>query len=142
MDFASMLAGIPYLATQNVRVEEPVGDEVVVHMPFAKPVTNYIGTVHAGALFSLAETAAGIAAFKVGSGRAIVLLRGANIRYAKIAKQDVVAKATVNAEVASKAVEDFGADGRADAAVQVKVEGADGTPLFAGTFDYALRPAR
>ncbi len=137
-----MLAGIPYLTPHNVRVEEPVGDEVVVHMPFGKDVTNYIGTVHAGALFSLAETAAGIAAFKVGGGKAIVLLRGANIRYAKIAKQDVVAKATVAPEVASKAAEDFEADRRGDATVQVKLEGVDGTPLFAGTFDYALRPAR
>lgn len=142
MDFASMLTGIPYLKPHHVRVEEPVGDEVIVHMPFGKEVTNYIGTVHAGALFSLAETAAGIAAFKVGGGKAIVLLRGATIRYEKIAKEDVVARATIAPETASKAAEEFLADGRAEADVQVKVEGADGTPLFAATFDYALRPSR
>ena len=142
MDFASMLAGIPYLTPHHVSVEEPVGNEVIVHMPFTKGVTNYIGTVHAGALFSLAETATGIAAFKLGGGKAIVLLRGAKIRYAKVAKQDVIAKATIAPEVASKATKDFENAGRADAIVQVDVEGADSTPLFAGTFEYALRPAR
>jgi uncharacterized protein (TIGR00369 family) len=112
-------------------------------MPFRREITNYVGTVHAGALFTLAETAAGVAATAVvPDGRAFVLLRSVTVRYTRRAESDLVAMARVPGEGAAKSRVDFDAGGRADALVPVTITDADGAPVFEVSFDYALRQVK
>ncbi len=137
-----VLARIPYLRPHGLAVDGS-GDDVGVRMPLAPALTNHVGILHAGALFTAAETAAGVAAWGVvGGDRAYVLLRSATVRYRRRAETDVAATASIDPEAARAAVAAFEASGRADVEVEVTVADAAGEPVLHGTFDYALRPRR
>ena len=143
MSIEAMLEKIPFLAPHGMKLEDLNGGEVSVRMPFRREVTNHVGTMHAAALFAVAETAAGVGAWGVvAGGAAIPLLRGASIRYARRVDGDVVARARVTDQACDAARSAFEQSARADIDVNVTVAGADGEPVFQGTFDYALRPAR
>lgn len=143
MDLAGLLDGIPYLAPHCVSAAVADDGAVVVRMPFRPAVTNYVGIVHAGALFTLAETAAGVAANRlVEDLGGFVLLRGAEIRFTRRADSETTATARIAADAAESSRADFSRAGRADARVTAIVTAADGAPVFEGTFDYALRPRK
>ncbi len=141
MPVAAMLARIPYLNVHQLRVDTDADGTVRGAMPLRAELTNHVGIVHAGALFTAAETAAGVAAWQViPANAAYVLLRSATIQYTRRAEGDVTASARVdptNADVARIAFEE---GGRADVAVDLTVTDGDGEIVFKGTFDYALRP--
>lgn len=142
MDLASVLGRIPYLRQHHLEARAD-GDAVAVRMPLSDGVTNHVGIVHAGALFTAAETAAGVAAWRVVPGdRAFVLLRGATVRYTRRAEGDVFARATVDNAAAEAARIAFDETGRADATARVTVVDTRGDTVFDGAFDYALRPRR
>jgi uncharacterized protein (TIGR00369 family) len=142
MNVADVLAPIPYLRVHQLAVE-PCEGAIKLRMPVHKEVTNHVGIVHAGALFTVAETAAGVAALDViPGGQAIVLLRGATIRYTRRAEGDVSAVARITTDQASAARAAFDATSRADARVEVTATDPEGQTVFEGTFDYALRPRK
>ncbi len=135
-----MLESIPYLRVHDLAVDT-TDDAVQVRMPLREAITNYVGIAHAGALFTAAETAAGVAAWRIVSGdRAYVLLRGATVKYTRRAEGEVVAVARVEADDVSTARQAFDASARADAAVEVSMTDVEGETVFEGRFDYALRP--
>lgn len=141
MNLADVLGRIPYLRVHRLEVGEGGDREVTVRMPGAEAISNHVGIVHAGALFTAAETAAGVAAWRVVPGdRAFVLLRHAEIRYTRRAEGDVVATARVATSEVTRARALFDASGRGDVATEVTVTGPDGQTVFEGVFDYALRP--
>lgn len=143
MTLQAKLASIPYLPPHRIVVAEEDGGTIIARMPFRREITNYVGSVHAGALFTLAETAAGVAATAVvPDGRAFVLLRSVTVRYTRRAQSDLMATARVAAEGAAKSRVDFDAEGRADSLVPVTITDADGAPVFEASFDYALRQVK
>ncbi len=140
MNISKVLDAIPYLRVHELSVDK-TEDAVHVRMPAHKVVTNHVGIVHAGALFTLAETAAGVAAWDVVPNyESYVLLRGATISYTRRAEGEVVATARVDAADAVSAREAFAGTSRADAPVVVTIADSDGQTVFEGTFTYALRP--
>ncbi|MBI5529446.1 MAG: DUF4442 domain-containing protein [Deltaproteobacteria bacterium] len=143
MDLAGILDRIPYLRVHHLEAREDPGGAVTLRMPLSETVTNHVGIVHAGALFTAAETAAGVAAWRVIAGdRAFVLLRGATVRYTRRAEGDVVARASVDSAIAGVARGAFDEAGRADVTVEVNATDPAGETVFEGSFDYALRPGR
>jgi len=142
MTLADIVAGIPYLRGHGLSVDQTDGG-VLVCMPMGEDITNHVGTVHAGAMYTAAETAAGVAAFSiVPDQQAYVLLRGAEVRYTRRAEGDVSAVAHVAAGEAASALAAFEDGGRADAKVEVSATDPEGETVFEGTFAYALRPRR
>jgi len=140
MDLDCVLAAIPYSAPLGLRAHVEPGRPVRVEMPFARGVANYIGTAHAGALFTLAEAAAGIAAHcLVEDLGGIVLLREATVRYTRRAESDMTAAAAIAADGEGAARAAFERDRRGEASVAVAVTDATGSSVFDGTFVYALR---
>ncbi len=139
---AGVLARIPYLQPHRLAVD--ASDEAVVVRMHPNPeLMNHVGIFHAGALYTAAETAAGVAAWQiVGGDRAFVLLRGAEVKYPRRAEGQVVASAKVDPTVAQTARADFDANARADAMVAVTATDASGQTVFSGSFDYALRPRK
>lgn len=143
VDLAALLDGIPYLAPHRVSATIADDGAVIVRMPFRPAVTNYVGIVHAGALFTLAETAAGVAANRlVEDLGGFVLLRGAYSRFTRRADSETTATARIAADRAGLARSEFSRNGQADLAVIASVTAADGFVVFEGTFDYALRPRK
>ena len=137
-----VLDRIPYLGIHELRIDGRGGGGAVnVAMPLRPELGNHVGIFHAGAIFTLAETAAGVAAWQVIPGaRSIVLLRGATIKYTRRAEGDVSARADTEPEQAEAARIAFDADGRADIDVEVTITDAGGETVFAGSFEYAIRP--
>jgi len=141
VDLDTLLAAIPYSAPLGLRARAEAGRPVQVRMAFTKAVTNYVGTGHAGALFTLAEAAAGIAAHRlVEDLGGIVLLKESTARFARRAESDLTAAASVAPNEEGPARVAFERERRAQASVEVAVTDAAGAAVFEGTFVYAFRP--
>jgi len=135
-----LLATIPYLPAHQIEVTAETEGSVSAGMPFRREVTNLVGTVHAGALYTLAETVAGVAANNlVSAGRAAPLLRQADVQYTRRAESNLMASAKIASEAAKQARSAFEKDRRADIGVDVTITDAGGEIVFVGNFDYALR---
>ena len=143
MTLEALLARIPYVMWHGIRVLGQAPGQVKLSLNGREEVANYVGTMHAGALYTLAETAAGVVANAIISDNlAYVLLREGNVRYTRPAEGEVVATAKVDALVARQAQAKFAEQARADVEVGVTIENAKGDSVFVGTFDYALRPRK
>lgn len=141
MDFNKILGAIPYLEPHGLEVTEQTDEYIAVKMPFGKQLTNHVGMLHASALFTIAETAAGIHATSVIPGnRAIPLLRSATVRYTRRAGGDLTATARVKDGESGRVLADFDANDRADVDIEVDVVDDENETVFKGTFDYAMRP--
>jgi len=137
----ALLDSIAYVAWhgQRLRVQEP--GCVVVAQPDRGDLHNYVGTTHAGAIYTLAETAAGVAADGVASPLGgFILLGAAQVRYTRRAEGALEAEARLDAAADPAALaRAFAADGRGSLVVVVTVRDAQGSAVFEGTFHYALR---
>lgn len=140
-DTHAVLASIAYVAWhgQVLRVEEP--GRVVVAQPDRPDLHNYFGTVHAGAIYTLAETAAGVAAD--GLARPLggfILLGGAEVRYTRRAEGALEAEAQLDPGIDRAALaRDFTASGRAKLSIAVTIRDPGGSAVFEGAFHYAMR---
>lgn len=133
-----MIDGIGYVARHGMIVEAvPVpgtGAEAAgqarVRLPATADNANLVGGLHAAALFCLAETAAGIAAWCIESDPAtMVWVRSVEVQYPARAAGDVVAVANVTTLVGN------------DATVAVSATDEAGRTVMTARFSYALRRA-
>lgn len=104
-------------------------DACRTRLPDAPELTNHIGSVHAGALFTLAETASGgamMASFGQAVGEGVrPLVRKSEIRYLRVARGEIIATARI-VEPAAAIADRLAADGRTDLEVAVVLTDADG----------------
>lgn len=113
---------VPHLTTDHSSIA------VRVRMPASPDNLNIAGSLHASALFCVAETAAGVAAWCIEANPAtMVYVRGVDVRYPDRATGDVTAEAAVT-----------GLTGN-DAAVDVSVTDTVGRVVVSAAFSYALR---
>ncbi len=139
-ELAALLARIPYLAPHGLQAALAADGSVSVHQPFRPALANYVGIVHAGAIYTLAETAAGIAANELVTDLGgFILLSGANVRYTRRVEGDADATARVDPAQAAAARARFETEARAEITIEAIVVTADGETAFVGSFDYALR---
>lgn len=93
-----LLAGLPMNQTLGVTFDEVGLGTATAKLANKPELHNHVGTLHAGALFTLAEGASGAAllsGFADLMGEMTPLAKEATIRYRKIAKGAVTAKAKV-----------------------------------------------
>lgn len=104
-------------------------DATRTRIPDAPELTNHIGSVHAGALFTLAETASGgamMASFGAAVGEGVrPLVRRSEIRYLRVARGEIIATARI-AEPAEAIADRLARDGRTDFEVAVALTDAEG----------------
>lgn len=139
-----MIDGIGYVARHGMIVEAVPGSgaaaDDVIGPPTERPAearvrllaspdnANLVGGLHASALFCVAETAAGIAAWCIESDPAtMVYVRSVEVQYPARATGDVVASATVTSLVGN------------DAQVAVVVTDTVERVVLTAQFSYALR---
>ncbi len=88
---------VPMVATLNLGFGELTPDRAVMTLPDQPAYRNHVGGPHAGAMFTLAESASG-ALILMNFGdlldRVVPLAVSAEIRYLKLAMGDVTATAT------------------------------------------------
>ena len=136
------LDNIKYVAWHDIRlINEDEGEGVTMRMPARDDLLNYVGTGHAGAIYTLAETAAGVTADSVAQTMdAYILLRGAEVSYTRRAEGDLTARGIVSTQAAGLAREAFTESSRADFPVEVDIRDREDKSVFLGSFNYALRP--
>ena len=143
MSIQETLDQIKYVAWHNIQVLDADKNDgaVTVRLPGRDDLLNYVGTGHAGAIYTLAETAAGVAADSVAQTmEAFILLRGAEVKYKRRAEGDLTATGAVSPDVAKRTRHAFTASSRADLAVEVDIRDPENQSVFQGIFNYALRP--
>jgi len=143
MTAGEMLAAtVPMVRTLNLEFLESTADRAVVRMPDQADYHNHVGGPHAGAMFTLAESASGaivIAAFGDQLGRAVPLAVSAEIGYKKLAMGEVTATAVLG-RPAAEVVAELDAGERPEFPVTVEIRRGDGAVTGEMTVVWTLRP--
>jgi len=103
----------------------------------ALEVTNHIGTIHASAQFTLAETQSGLflqEEFSDIKGEVLPLLRSSTVKYKSPATTKLKAVAIVSDEIKEKFKEQFFKRGRASISVEVKLLDSADVVTMVGEF--------
>jgi len=107
-------------------------------LEFDESILNHIGTMHAGALFTLAETASGDALkayFPELVGKAVPLLRGSKVKFKKPAEGTVVAVAFLSEDDVSGFRRQMDKKGYSQIEIEVEVKSPDGGMVCLGAFN-------
>ncbi|NYE39590.1 uncharacterized protein (TIGR00369 family) [Streptomyces fulvorobeus] len=137
-----LVATVPMARTLNLEFLEATPDRAVVRLPDQADYHNHVGGPHAGAMFTLAESASGaivIAAFGDQLSRAVPLAVSAEIGYRKLAMGEVTATATLG-RPATDVVAELDAGSRPEFPVTVEIRRADGAVTGEMTVVWTLRP--
>src|SRR4029078_12734102 len=143
----AMLAAVPFARTLGISFTEAAldgagGYRVAAELPEQDSIHNHVGGPHAGAIFSLGETASGavvMAAFGDQLGRAVPLAVRAEIAYRKLAMSTVAATARLNRSRA-EVVAELDAGGRPEFGVEVAITRPDGAVTAEMLVVWTLRP--
>ena len=145
-DFAGIADGlrhaVPFVRTLGLEFLELSAERAVLRLPDDPAMHNHVGGPHAGAMFTLGESATG--AIVLGSFADLLathtpLAYGAQIRYRELARGPVTAEATL-ATPADTVRGTLAAEGKARFDVQVVLRDAAGTLTAEMTVTWALRP--
>lgn len=137
-----LVATVPMARTLNLEFLETTPERAVVRLPDQADYHNHVGGPHAGAMFTLAESASGaivIAAFGDQLSRAVPLAVKAEIGYKKLAMGVVTATATLGRPVAD-VVAELDAGQRPEFPVEISLQREDGAVTGEMTVVWTLRP--
>ncbi|WP_314173639.1 DUF4442 domain-containing protein [Streptomyces winkii] len=133
---------VPMARTLGLEFIETGAERAVVALPDQSAYHNHVGGPHAGAMFTLAESASGaivLAAFGDQLQRAVPLAVRAEIGYKKLAMGRVTATAVLGRPVADVLAE-LDAGERPEFPVEVEIAREDGAVTGEMTIVWTLRP--
>ncbi|WP_424871998.1 DUF4442 domain-containing protein [Streptomyces sp. SAI-229] len=143
MSIGEMLAAtVPMARTLNLQFLETTPERAVVALPDQADYHNHVGGPHAGAMFTLGESASGaivLAAFGDQLARAVPLAVSAEIAYKKLAMGPVTATATLG-RPAAEVVAELDEGARPEFPVSVAIRREDGAVTGEMTVVWTLRP--
>lgn len=136
-----MTQAVPFAGFLGVEVTSVGPGEAVARLPERPELTNHVGSQHAGALFTVAETASGAAfvgAFAERMGDVTPLARSAEISYEKIAKGPIEASAKLGVDPAA-ALATLDAEGKVVFPCEVELSDADGQRVATAVVQWHVR---
>ncbi|MCT7357072.1 DUF4442 domain-containing protein [Streptomyces sp. 15-116A] len=143
MSIGEMLAAtVPMARTLNLQFLETTSERAVLALPDQADYHNHVGGPHAGAMFTLGESASGaivLAAFGEQLSRAVPLAVRAEIAYKKLAMGPVTATATLG-RPAAEVVAELDAGRRPEFPVAIEIRREDGAVTGEMTVVWTLRP--
>ncbi|GAB3166026.1 DUF4442 domain-containing protein [Streptomyces incanus] len=143
MTIGEMLAAtVPMARTLNLEFLETTAERAVVSLPDQDDYHNHVGGPHAGAMFTLGESASGavvLAAFGEQLARAVPLAVRAEIAYRKLAMGPVTATATLG-RPAAEVVAELDEGRRPEFPVSIAIRREDGAMTGEMTVVWTLRP--
>lgn len=137
-----MATTVPMVATLNLEFIETTAQRAVVRLPDQAAYHNHVGGPHAGAMFTLAESASGaivMTAFGDQLNRAVPLAVHSEISFKKLARGQVTATAELGRSIA-EVVKGLDAGERPEFPVEVKITREDGAVTGEMTILWTLRP--
>ncbi len=130
---------IPFVSL--VGIEERTSD--TLQLSLTKEIGNHVGTMHAAALFALAETQSGVYLQSLfpeyGVDEALLLLRGSSLKYRAPATSTVYAVATTSIEEQERFLSQFERKGRAGITVAVTLKDSAETVAMTGEFSWFVQ---
>jgi uncharacterized protein (TIGR00369 family) len=136
-----MTQAVPFAGHLGLEITRVGKGEAVVRLPDRAELTNHVGSQHAGALFTVAETASGAAfvgAFAERLGEVTPLARQAEITYEKIAKGTIEATATLGV-AKGDALATLDADGKVEFPCEVALTDESGNQVATATIRWHVR---
>lgn len=144
-DFDAIAQGltqaVPFAGYLGLEITSVAEGEATVRLPQRPELNNHVGSQHAGALYTAAETASGAAfvgAFAERMGDVTPLARSAEIAYEKIAKGPIEARATLGVP-AAEALATLDAEGRVEFPCEVELADGEGTRVATATVHWHVR---
>ncbi|HEY8979170.1 MAG TPA: DUF4442 domain-containing protein [Streptomyces sp.] len=137
-----LAATVPMARTLGLEFLETTPDRAVVALPDQGAFHNHVGGPHAGAMFTLGESASGaivLAAFGDQLSRAVPLAVSAQIAYKKLAKGRVTATAVLG-RPGSEVVAELDKGERPEFPVTIEIRREDGAVTGEMTVVWTLRP--
>ncbi|MBH5333710.1 DUF4442 domain-containing protein [Streptomyces pactum] len=137
-----LAATVPMVRTLNLEFVETSAERAVLRLPDQPDFHNHVAGPHAGAMFTLAESASGavvLAAFAGQLHRAVPLAVRAEIAYKKLAKGPVTASAHLG-RPAAEVVAELDAGERPEFPVRIEITREDGAVTGEMTIVWTLRP--
>jgi len=136
-----MAQAVPFAGHLNLEITEISEGEATAVLPERPELMNHVGSQHAGALFTVAETASGAAfvgAFAERMGDLTPLARSAEIAYEKVARGPITARAKLGISV-EKAHEILDADGKVEFPCDIELTDGDGEVVAAANVRWHVR---
>lgn len=133
---------VPMVRTLNLEYVETTPERAVLRLPDQAEFHNHVGGPHAGAMFTLAESASGaivIAAFGDQLQRAVPLAVRSEIAFKKLAMGAVTATAVLGRPI-PEVLAELDAGERPEFPVQVSIQRADGAVTGEMSIIWTLRP--
>ncbi len=137
-----LAATVPMVRTLNLEFVECTDRRAVLRLPDQPAFHNHLAAPHAGAMFTLAESASGavvLAAFSDQLARAVPLAVSAEIAYRKLARGTVTATAELG-RPAAEVVAELDQGLRPEFPVAVTLTREDGAVTGEMTVRWTLRP--
>lgn len=137
-----LAAAVPMVRTLNLEFIEVTPERAVLRLPDQSEYHNHLGGPHAGAMFTLAESASGaivLTAFGEQLSRAVPLAVRAEIAYKKLALGPVTATAVLG-RPAAEVVAELDAGSRPEFPVAISIQREDGAVSGEMTVVWTLRP--
>jgi uncharacterized protein (TIGR00369 family) len=136
-----MTQAVPFAGHLDLEITKVSEGEATVVLPDRPELKNHVGSQHAGALFTAAETASGAAfvgAFAARMGDVTPLARSAEIAYEKIANGAITANATLGVD-AAEALATLDAEGKVEFPCEVELSDGDGQRVATATVHWHVR---
>lgn len=145
VDFDAIAKGlamaVPFVNHLGIEITEVGAGEATVVLPRRPELNNHVGSQHAGALFTAAETASGAAfvgAFAERLGDVTPLARSAEISYEKIAKGQIEATAKLGV-AKEEALATLDAEGKVEFPCLVELSDGEGNRVATATVNWHVR---
>jgi uncharacterized protein (TIGR00369 family) len=136
-----MTQAVPFAGHLGLEITSVGEGAATVRLPERPELANHVGSQHAGALFTVAETASGAAfvgAFAARMGEVTPLARSAEIAYEKIARGPIDASARLGVPAAD-ALATLDAEGKVEFPCEVELADGSGTRVARATVHWHVR---
>jgi len=136
-----MSQAVPFAAHLGLEISRVAPGEAEVTLPERPELNNHVGSQHAGALFTAAETASGAAfvgAFAERMGDVTPLARAAEVSYEKIARGPIEARAKLGV-AAEEALATLDAEGKVQFPCEIELFDGEGVRVATATVQWHVR---
>jgi uncharacterized protein (TIGR00369 family) len=130
---------IPFVKKTGVVVDELTATKVKLRLPHDATNLNPMGILHAGASFTLAETAAAALCVMAFGQRAMFIGKRVDIAFKRPGKGDVFATSQLTPVDAQRILDEVARAGKTDAPIAVEVVDASGEPVAQATVTMSVR---
>jgi uncharacterized protein (TIGR00369 family) len=130
---------IPFVKKTGVVTDELSATKVKLRLPHDASNLNPLGILHAGASFTLAETAAAALCVMAFGGRAMFIGKRVEIAFKRPGKGDVFATSQLTPLETQRILDEVARVGKTDAPIVVDVVDAAGEPVAQATVTMSVR---